>query len=121
MSENTNKFQEKRSTDAPALGNYIHWHIQQNKIAKKTVSEFLGVLPTTLNQYFKQSSFQFTILWRISQAVQHNFLMELGERLDIAYETKAEKALKTALAEKQKQLENLETQLQVFKEIHKIG
>jgi predicted RNase H-like nuclease (RuvC/YqgF family) len=47
--------------------------------------------------------------------------MELGERLDIAYETKAEKALKTTLAEKQKQIENLETQLQVFKEIHKMG
>lgn len=120
MSENTNKFGQKRSNDPPALGNYINWHFQEKKIAKKSVSDFLGVLPTTLNQYFKQSSFQFTILWRVSQAVQHNFLMELGERLNIAYETKAEKALKTELAEKQKQVENLTTQLQVFKQIHKI-
>lgn len=50
MIDISRKFQEKRSADAHALGNYIHWHIQQNKITKKTVSEFLGVLPTTLNQ-----------------------------------------------------------------------
>lgn len=120
MSDTSNKFREKRSTDAPELGNFINWHFQENNIKKKKVSDFLGILPTTLNQYFKQSSFQFAILWRISLAVQYNFLMALGERLNIAYETKAEKALKIALAEKQSQLENLEIQLQVFKQIHKI-
>ncbi|WP_147298260.1 hypothetical protein [Flavobacterium aquicola] len=59
-------------------------------------------------------------LWRISQAVQHNFLMELGERLSIPYETKAEKELKSQLADSTKQIEALELQLEVFKKIHKI-
>jgi hypothetical protein len=63
---------------------------------------------------------QFAILWRVSQAVQHNFLMELGERLAIPYETKAEKELKNQLAENEKQIETLQTQLDVFKKIHKI-
>lgn len=114
------KFLVKRENDAPPLGNFINWHLHVNKIKKKNVSEFLGVLPTSLNGYFKQPSFQFVILWRISQAVQHNFLMELGERLAIPYETKAEKELKNQLAEKEKQIETLQTQLEVFKKIHKI-
>lgn len=114
------KFLVKRENDAPPLGNFINWHLHVNKIKKKNVSEFLGVLPTSLNGYFKQPSFQFVILWRISQAVQHNFLMELGERLAIPYETKAEKELKNQLAERDKEIETLQTQLEVFKKIHKI-
>ena len=113
------KFLKKRENDPKNLGNYIHWHIMQNKIKKRSVSDALGVLPTTLNQYFKQPSFQFNILWRISLALKHNFLMELGEQMDIAYETKAEKALKAQLQEKEEHIKGLEYQLMVYKGIHK--
>jgi bacterioferritin (cytochrome b1) len=46
--------------------------------------------------------------------------MELGERLAIPYETEAEKMLKDQLAHSEKQIELLQTQLEVFKKIHKI-
>ena len=114
------KYLKKRDNDPKNLGNYIQWHIEQNKIKKRSVSDALGVLPTTLNQYFKQPSFQFSILWRISLAVKHNFLMELGEQLGIAYETKAEKALKAQLQEKEEYIKELESQLRVYKQIHKV-
>ena len=114
------KFLKKRDNDPKNLGNYIQWHIEQNKIKKRSVSEALGILPTTLNQYFKQPSFQFNILWRISLAVKHNFLMELGEQMDIPYETKTEKALKAQLQEKEEQLKDLESQLKVYRGIHKV-
>ena len=114
------KFLKKRDNDPKNLGNYIQWHIEQNKIKKRSVSEALGILPTTLNQYFKQPSFQFNILWRISLAVKHNFLMELGEQMDIPYETKTEKALKAQLQEKEEHIKELESQLRVYKQIHKV-
>ena len=114
------KFLKKRDNDPKNLGNYIQWHIEQNKIKKRSVSEALGILPTTLNQYFKQPSFQFNILWRISLAVKHNFLMELGEQMDIPYETKAEKALKAQLQEKEEHIKLLENELRVYKQIHKV-
>ena len=114
------KFSKKRENDPPALGNYINWHFQENKIKKKEVSDFLGVLPTTLNQYFKQSSFQMAILWRISRAVKHNFFMELGERLNIPFETTKEKELAKQLLEKEIEIESLKTQLMVYKGIHRV-
>lgn len=46
--------------------------------------------------------------------------MELGEQLNIAYETKAEKALKAQLQEKEEHIKSLETQLKVYKGIHKV-
>lgn len=121
MLNNGKRYLKKRKDDPKPLGNYIQWHIEQNKIKKSSVSKYLDITPTSLNQYFKQTSFQFSILWRISLAVKHNFLMELGEQLNIAYETKAEKALKAQLLEKEEHIKSLETQLKVYKGIHKIA
>ncbi len=120
MIDNQKRYHKKRDDDPKDLGNYIKWHIEFNKIKKRSVSDYLDVLPTTLNQYFKQPSFQFSILWRISLAVKHNFLMQLGEELGIAYETKTEAALKEQLLEKEKEIETLKTQIGVYKQIHKI-
>ncbi|WP_379967241.1 transcriptional regulator [Epilithonimonas sp. UC225_85] len=120
MIELKKKYLEKRLDDPPALGNFINWHFKQNNTRKKEISTFLDILPTTLNQYFKQPSFQFGILWRISQAANHNFLMQLGERLGIDYQTKKEKELLELLQEKDAEINSLKTQLGVYKQIHKI-
>jgi hypothetical protein len=53
------QYQKIRANDPPALGSFIMNHLFINKIKKKEVSGFLEVLPTTLNQYFNQTSFQF--------------------------------------------------------------
>ena len=120
MIDRQKRFHKKRDDDPKDLGNFIRWHIEQNKIKKLSVSRYLDITPNSLNQYFKQTSFQFIILWRISQAVKHNFLMELGEQLGIAYETKAEKALKAQLLEKEEYIKELESQLKVYRGIHKV-
>ena len=117
MFDNSKRYQKKRSDDPPGVGNYVNWHIQQNKIKKSSVSKFLDINPTTLNQYFKQTSLQFSILWRISLAVKYNLVMELGERLNIPFETKSEKELKNQLLEKEKEIETLKLQIEVYKEI----
>ena len=45
--------------------------------------------------------------------------MELGEQLSIPYETKTEKTLKAQLQEKEEYIKEIETQLKVYKGIHK--
>lgn len=120
MLDLSKRYQKKRTDDPKPLGNFIQWHIEQNKIKKLSVAQYLDIAPTTLNKYFKQSSLQFSILWRISLAVKHNLLMQLGEQLNIPYETKAEKALKAQLLEKEEYIKELETQLKVYKQIHKV-
>ncbi len=120
MFDLSKRYQKKRTDDPKHLGNFIQWHIEQNKIKKLSVAQYLDIAPTTLNRYFKHSSLQFSILWRISLAVKHNFLMQLGEQLNIPYETKAEKDLKAQLLEKEKEIETLKTQLTVYKGIHKV-
>ena len=119
MIDNQKRYQKKRDDDPKHLGNYIKWHLESNKIKKKSVSDFLNVQAITLNRYFKQSSFQFSILWRISLAVKHNFLMQLGEELGIPYETKAEKELKTQLENLQQENRDLKRENELMSDILK--
>lgn len=119
MIDSQKRYQKKRDNDPKHLGNYIKWHLESNKIKKKSVSDFLNVQAITLNRYFKQPSFQLSILWRISLAVKHNFLMQLGEELEIPYETKAEKELKTQLENLLQENRDLKRENELLKEILK--
>ncbi len=83
MNSRVNKYQLRKETDAPHLENFVQWHIEQNKIVKRGVAEALQVIPSTFNQYFRQHSLQFTILWRISQALKPEFVFKIAVRKQI--------------------------------------
>ena len=115
------KFNKVKTGDHPGLGNFINYYLHTHKLKKKDLAAGLDVSYNTFSRYLSQTSIQFTILWRISKILNYNFLMDLGEWLDIPYETKAEKELKQQLKEKEEAIYTLKTQLEVFKKIHKIG
>jgi transcriptional regulator with XRE-family HTH domain len=115
----TKKFQVVKKGDNPALGNFVRYYLHQNKVEMKTVSDGLGVHYNTVNKYLKNTSFQFTILWRISQIVDYNFLMDLGQWLGIPFETQAEKALKEQIETLQKENHDLKKENELMREILK--
>lgn len=116
MINNNNKYKKGLGEHYPTIGNFIHYHIIQNKIKKIDVSQALGILPTGLNDYFKKDSLQFAILWKLSIAMQHNFIAHLGEYLPIPFTTKKEKALLEQLAEKDAIIQKMEIQLETMRE-----
>ena len=113
------KYQTVKKGDNPALGNFINHYFYTHKIKKSPISKALGVNYGTFNSYLKNTSFQFTILWRISQIVNYNFMMDLGEWLGIPYETKAEKALKEQLESLQKENQALQKENELLRELLK--
>jgi hypothetical protein len=111
------KYLQKKKDDSISVGNLIHWHIKQQHAKKKDIANELDILPTTLNQYFKQPSLQSTILWRIGKAINYNFFMYLGEKINIPYETEKERELKQIIAQQAEELKQLETKIEVYKEL----
>lgn len=101
------------------VGNFINYYIQTNKISKAQLARDLDIIPTTLNAYFKNYSLQFGIIWKISKALNHNFVAQLSEYLHIPFETIREKELLAQLAEKEKRIEQLEFHLTIYKEMGK--
>lgn len=117
MINRNKKYLAKRDGDHPSVGNLVHWYILELNLKKKNIAEELGIVSTTLNEYFKNQSLQFSIVWRLSQAMKFNLIMALGEHLNIPFETKAEKALRAELAEKEEKIKALETELLVYRKI----
>lgn len=119
MIERQKKFLVPRKDDPPKVGNFVQWHIEQNNIKKKDVSDFLDIAPIALTKYFKQQSLHVTILWRISRVINYNLLMDLGQRLKIPFETDVEKELRAQLAEKEEVIKKMEIQLDLLREMKK--
>ena len=78
MKDRSKRYLQKSTDDALHIGNLIVWIIQEKNLRKKDIAQYLAVLPTTLNQYFKQPSVQVAILWRLSKALNYNLLMING-------------------------------------------
>lgn len=115
----TKKYTTIKKGDNPALGNFVRYYLHQNKIEMKTVSDGLGVHYNTLNKYLKKSSFQFTILWRMSKILNYNFLIDLGQWLDIPFETKVEKELKAQIETLKQENRDLKRENDLLREIVK--
>jgi hypothetical protein len=75
MINSDRKYKKDLGEQYPLGGNFIHYHIIQNKIKKADVPRALGILPTGLNDYFKGNSLQFAILWKLSLVPKHNFIV----------------------------------------------
>ena len=119
MISNSSKYKKGLEEHYPATGNFIHYHIIQNKIKKADVANALGILPTGLNKYFKRDSLQFAILWKLSMVMKHNFIAQLGEYLPYRFETIREKALKEELAQKEAIIQKMEIQMETMRELIK--
>ena len=118
MTANTNKYKKDLGENYPSIGNFIHYHIIQNKIKKSDLARAMQILPTGLNDYYKRDSLQFAILWKLSLVMKHNFLAQLGEYLPHRFETKLEKSLKEELAQKNALIQKMEIQLETLREMN---
>lgn len=115
MKDTSRKHLAEGENDHPNIGHFIHWFILDTQHKKKDVASHLKVTRSVLYHYFKQHSLQFGILWRISQAINYNLVMDLGQRLKIPFETEVEKELRKQLAEKEEVIKRMEIQLEVYK------
>ena len=115
MKDTTSNTTPKATNDHPSLGRFVHFFILDTRNKKKDVAGHLKVTRSVLYHYFKQHSLQFGIVWRISQAINYNLVMDLGQRLKIPFETEVEKELRKQLAEKEEVIKRMEIQLEVFK------
>jgi len=120
MIDRTKRYLQKLPNDNLHIGNLIAWVIQEKHLKKVNIAQQLNINPATLNQYFKQSSIQVGILWRLSQIMEYNFLADVADRLPISFETKKEVILNNMLSEKEAELKSLKTELNLLKKIFNI-
>ncbi len=101
------------------IGQLLLNYFEKHRTRKAALARLLQVKPTAILRYQKRDSLQISILINISHALKHNFLMQLGEELEIPYETKAEKELKQQLQNLHQENRDLKRENELLKEILK--
>ena len=103
----------------PHVGEILKNYIDTHRVYKSSLARKLGIADNTILRYQKSNTLKASVLWDLSCALKHNFIMQLGEQLGIAYETKAEKELKQQLQQLQQNNHDLKKENELLKELFK--
>lgn len=114
MSANTHKYHVQGSVAYPHAGNIIEKHLSKYFSNISKFAHQFGVKPTTIRQYFISDSLQMGILWKLSLATNHNFLLEIGSKLPIDYATPAVVKLQEELDVKQQELNSKQAEIEAL-------
>jgi hypothetical protein len=119
MPKSIKKYQTPQDDDLPHMGQLLNQHVKTQGIKKAFIQRALQVNQTTISRYFRQHSIQVAILWRLSRILKFNFLMALGEQLNLPYETAKEKALRDTLHLKTHEIELLQAKIHYLESLLK--
>ena len=118
MIDRRKKYLIATTNNYPHCGQLIQNYMTTHKISQSFLAARLGVLPCTVHAYFRNESLQVGILWKISQALDYNFLAALSEKIPIAYDSITTIALKTELDDQKTTIKNLEMKIDFYKEMN---
>lgn len=99
------------------VGKRLASYLSDNRYTKASLARKLNVSHSTVAQYTESAALSIGILWNISQALNHNFIAELGEELDIPYSSGKEADLKNQITLLQMELEKCRAELAIYQKI----
>ena len=115
--ETTNNYQVQASGNYPHIGKMLAAYFANISLNRAKLSRQLKLADSSVLRYLQRDSMQFKTLWNISIALNHNFIAEMGEKLPVDYVTTREKELQEQVETLQKELEKLNIELGVYKNI----
>ncbi len=65
----------------PHVGALILDVFKKRRIRKSALSRLLGIAPSGVTEYAKRGTLQTDTLWKLSQALRHNFFADIADRL----------------------------------------
>ena len=101
----------------PHMGRMLADHFTTIPFNQTQMARRLKIGDSSLMRYLGRDSFQVRVLWQFSVELNRNFLAELGELLPVAHTTAREKELEAQVATLQKDMEKLNIELGVYKNI----
>ena len=104
---NNSNLKNKALADMPHPGNLIDNYLKEKRIFKSALARKLNVNIKTLIRVRSLNDLSISWLWSLSHAVKHNFIADIAVQLPSDYTG----ALQDALAEKDKTITTLQSEL----------
>lgn len=111
MSNYGRKYQIQGTVPYPHAGSIVEKYLSEHEPNQSQFARKMGVMPSTIRQYFTSDSLQMGILWKLSLITNHNFILEIGSKLPIDYPTPGVLNLQQQLEAKQQEMETLKTEI----------
>ena len=99
----------------PIMGKMLEDYLKEHNISQASLARKIGISPTGIINYVRKNSLQAGLLWKISTALNHNFLAEIASQHPLA-KNLAEQPTPREL-ELQEQIKALQIELEVYKRI----
>jgi len=119
LSFENRKYLRQDTYPHPHIGKMMRAKMRERGLTLTDVGRMLGVNHTVVARYFRQSSVQFGILWKIGLALQHNFLAELID--PFPHPAPPGTAAAQAVAGRDARIADLEKSLTIYKEVLAMG
>ncbi|AWI25893.1 hypothetical protein [Flavobacterium pallidum] len=117
MINRTKKYKAQEADAYPPIGMILKEYMQERRISAAAMGKKLGVTSSSFRAYFDRESLQMGIIWKISLALKHNFMAELGEQLPVRFITENEKKLLQQIEQKDLLIEKLENEIAVYRKV----
>ncbi len=108
---------DETKNNMPHNGKLLTDYLLKNDINRAGLARKMNVSNTSVYQYAGSPSLQMSILWKASIALNHNFVAELGELLPVKHKTGNEIQLEEEIKALEAQLEKLNLELSVYKDV----
>ena len=108
---------DETKNNMPHNGKLLTDYLLKNDINRAGLARKMNVSNTSVYQYAGSPSLQMSILWKASIALNHNFVAELGELLPVKHKTGKEIQLEEKIKALEAQLEKLNLELSVYKDV----
>lgn len=114
---NTMKDSAGENVTFPHNGKLVENYVLKNGINRAELARKMNMATTSVYNYAGSASLQLGILWKISVAIKHNFIAELGEMMPVEFVSNREKEIQQQLEDLQKEFEKQNMELSIYKKI----
>lgn len=115
--DSTKKYQRQGEYPMPNLGQLIFKVIKQKGLSIAEVARRLGVQPNVVSQYTTQATVQTAILWKLSIALEYNFLGHIMDKLPEKTMNSFQSSFQKIIQNQENEILDLKKQIDIYKEI----
>ena len=115
--ETSNNFPAQTAVNCPDIGKILSTYFESISLNRAKLSRQIKMSGSSVFRFLDRDTMQIKTLWSICTALNHNFIAELGEKLPVKYVTTSEKELQAQVETLQKELDRINIELSVYKNI----
>ncbi|MGL2966382.1 helix-turn-helix domain-containing protein [Flavobacterium sp. XGLA_31] len=101
----------------PHMGTFIKNKIEEHNTTYAEIARRMNVHQSTIHGYFSQETLQTKVLWKLSQALNHNLFTDVIQFLPETLQNTNKTSFQQTIQTQQQEINDLKKEILIYKEI----